>query len=120
MKISIHSAFSSAHLVLNRSVRYFAVISAGLGLFLGGCAPAQRASSDSRIIREVEAAGSGPVENASVQSLFTCFEQHTHLANQITKQCQQVKKTALATWGNSPEGHVCEAAGQSALRHYEP
>ena len=70
----------------------FAAIQLALAFVLAGCAPTQRATSDSQIIREVEAAGSGPVENASVQSLFTWFEQHTHLANQINKQCEQAKK----------------------------
>lgn len=84
------------------------------------CAPTPATRSNSEIIRQVEAAGSGPVENASVQSLLTWFEQHTHLANQINKQCEQVKKTAPATWGDSAEGRVCEAASETALRHYEP
>jgi hypothetical protein len=120
MTISIHSAFSNVRLLLKNRVRSFASMAAALVLSLGGCAPAPQASSDSRIVREVEAAGSGPVENASVQSLFTWFEQHTHLANQINRECEQVKKTAAATWGDSREGHVCEAASESALRHYEP
>src|SRR5581483_1815640 len=84
------------------------------------CAPTSATRSNSEIIRQVEAAGSGPVENASVQSLFTWFEQHTHLANQINKQCEQIKKAAPATWGDSAEGHVCQAASETALRHYEP
>ena len=70
------------------------------------CAPKPATSSNSEIIRQVEAAGSGPVENASVQSLFTWFEQHTHLANQVNKRCEQVKKAAPATWGDSAEGRV--------------
>jgi hypothetical protein len=88
-------------------------------MVLTACAPAPATRSNSEIIRQVEAAGSGAVENASVQSLFTWFEQHTHLANQINKQCEQVKKTAPATWGDSAEGRVCEAASETALRHYE-
>lgn len=84
------------------------------------CAPSPATRSNSDIIRQVEAAGSGPVEGASVQSLFTWFEQRTHLANQINRQCEQVKKTAPATWGDSAEGRVCEAASETALRHYEP
>jgi hypothetical protein len=84
------------------------------------CEPTPARRSNSEIIRQVEAAGSGPVANASVQSLFTWFEQHTHLANQVNKQCEQVKKTAPATWADSAEGRVCEAASETALRHYEP
>jgi hypothetical protein len=96
-----------------------AASAAGMIVFTA-CAPTSATRSNSEIIRQVEAAGSGPVENASVQSLFTWFEQHTHLANQVNKQCEQIKKTAPATWGDSAEGRVCEAASETALRHYEP
>lgn len=56
----------------------------------------------------------------SVESLYTWFEKHTHLANQINKECDQVKKTAAAKWGDGPEGHVCEAANEIAVRYYKP
>jgi hypothetical protein len=120
MTTSIYSLFWRQKTLWQRMLLYFIALPAASVLLVSSCTPAQRASSDSQIIREVEAAGSGPVENASVQSLFTWFEQHTHLANQINKQCEQVKKTAAVTWGDSPEGRVCEAATQTALRHYEP
>jgi hypothetical protein len=120
MTTSIYSLFWRQKALCQQMLLYLAVFPAALVLLFSGCTRARRASSDSQIIREVEAAGSGPVENVSVQSLFTWFEQHTHLANQINKQCEQVKKTVAATWGDSPEGRVCEAASQTALRHYEP
>jgi hypothetical protein len=120
MTTSIYSLFWRQKALCHQMLPYFAALPAASVLLFSGCKPAQRASSDSQIIQEVEAAGSGPVESASVQSLFAWFEQHTHLANQINKQCEQVKKTASATWGDSPEGRVCEAASQTALRHYEP
>lgn len=119
MKTSMHLARRKRQASVQNWLRYLAAIPAATVLLFSSCAPAQRASPDSEIIRQVEAAGSGPVETASVQSLFTWFEQHTHLANQINKKCEQVKKTATATWGDSPEGHVCEAASETALRHYE-
>jgi len=101
------------------TTKHLVAASAASLIVLTACAPTSR-RSNSEIIRQVEAAGSGPVESASVQSLFSWFEQHTHLANQINKQCEGVKKTAPATWGDSAEGRVCEAASETALRHYEP
>ena len=89
-------------------------------LVLESCASVKTTDSKTKIIQEVEAAGSGPIENASVQSLYTWLEKHTHLANQLNKQCGQVKKTAPATWGDSTEGQVCEAASEIAMRYYEP
>lgn len=89
-------------------------------LLTGSCTVVSTPDSKSKIIQEVEAAGSGPVENASVQSLYTWFEKHTHLANQLNKQCNQVKRTAPASWGDSPEGRVCEAANEISIRYYEP
>lgn len=99
-------------------IHLIAASAASMILFTA-CARKPVTRSNSEIIRQVEAAGSGPVETASVQSLFTWFEQHTHLANQINKQCEQVKKAAPAAWGDSAEGRVCEAASGTALRHYE-
>jgi hypothetical protein len=84
------------------------------------CNSVSRAGDKSRIIQEVQAAGSGPVENVSIPSLYQWFEKHTHLANQINKECNEVQKTAAADWGDSPEGHVCEAASQISVRYYEP
>jgi hypothetical protein len=101
------------------TTKHLVAASAASLIVLTACAPTST-RSNSEIIRQVEAAGSGPVESASVQSLFSWFEQHTHLANQINKQCGRVKKTAPATWGDSAEGRVCEAASETALRHYEP
>lgn len=103
--------------------RWFYLIwccSAASFVVLESCAPVRRTDSKTKIIQEVEAAGSGPVENASVRSLYTWFEKHTHLANQLNKQCDQVKKTAPPTWGDSTEGRVCEAASEIAVRYYEP
>ncbi len=89
-------------------------------LLTESCTSVSSPDSKSKIIQQVEAAGSGPVGNASVQSLYTWFEKHAHLANQLNKQCDQVKKTAPATWGDSPEGRVCEAASEISIRYYEP
>ena len=112
--------FSSDPDAAQHASRHFAEHGSRLTILVWCSTCTQRSSSDSGIVRQVEAAGSGPVESASVQSLFAWFEQHTHLANQINKHCEQVKKTAVATWGDSPEGHLCEAASETALRHYEP
>jgi hypothetical protein len=40
-------------------------------LVLESCASVKTTDSKTKIIQEVEAAGSGPIENASVQSLYT-------------------------------------------------
>src|SRR6266571_4853826 len=88
-------------------------------LLTESCTSISNPDSKSKIVQEIEAAGSGPVENASVQSLYTWFEKHTHLADQLNKQCGQVKKTAPATWGDSAEGRVCEAANEISIRYYE-
>lgn len=119
MATSINSPICLQKAPLKKRAPFFASVLAASAVLFSACT-AQRASSDSQIIREVEAAGSGPVENLSVQSLTTWFQQHTHLANQINKQCDQVKKTAAASWGDTPEGHVCEAASETAMWHYEP
>ena len=61
----------------------------------------------SKIVEQVEAAGSGPVEQASKEALFYWFRDRIPLTLEINKQCKEIRATAPAAWEDTPEGRVC-------------
>lgn len=68
----------------------------------------------SRIVQQVEAAGSGPVEDVSMDSLFKWLRDRMDLALKINTQCKEVRPTATAAWRDTPEGRICEVTGKLA------
>jgi hypothetical protein len=94
---------------------------AALFLAVTGCTRAPDAGANSQIVRQVEAAGSGPVESASRDSLFQWFQSsHKDLAITINKECASIRKTAPAAWGDTAEGKVCQAAHDLARFYDQP
>lgn len=74
-------------------------------------------SPRSKIIEQVEAAGSGPVEKVSAESLYLWFRDRIPLTLAINKQCKEIRPRAPAGWGDTAEGRVCEITRQiSALK----
>src|SRR5579883_685976 len=97
------------------------VFPAALFLAVIGCSRTPDAASNSQIVRQVEAAGSGPVESASRDSLFHWFQSsHKELAITINQECANIRKTAPATWGDTAEGKVCQAAHDLARFYDQP
>jgi hypothetical protein len=94
---------------------------AALFLAVAGCSRAPDSASSSQIVRQVEAAGSGPVKSASRDSLFQWFQSsHKDLAITVNKECANIRKTAPAAWGDSAEGKVCQAAHDLARFYDQP
>lgn len=87
-------------------------------LVLSGCGLAVSTNnasfSKSKIVEQVEAAGSGPVEQASMDSLFKWFRDRMDLALAINKQCKGIRPMATAAWRDTPEGRVCEVTSKLA------
>ncbi len=67
-------------------------------------------AQSSKIVREVEAAGSGDISTFTPQGLAFWFQQHPKMALQISAECAPILKTAQANWVTSAEGSVCQAA----------
>ena len=66
----------------------------------------------SSIVEMVEAAGSGPLAGVSTPAIAQWFALHKDVAYQIDEMCRPVRGNAAAQWGDSTEGHVCDAAAQ--------
>lgn len=65
------------------------------------------ASGTSKIVAQVEAAGAGPVDNASKEALFYWFRDRIPLTLAINKQCKEIRSSASAAWEDTAEGRVC-------------
>jgi hypothetical protein len=102
---------------------HYVIGSAGvLLLSLAGCSPAPNSASNSKIIQQMEAAGSGPLDHTSSNTVFNWFQSNQatrkNLAASVNQQCIDLKKTALpASWPESPEGQVCAAAHEFVTVH---
>lgn len=83
----------------------FLLTSCGIAITTGNNSSA--AKPKSKIVEQVEAAGSGPVEHASKEALFYWFRDRIPLTLAINKQCKEIRATAPATWEDTPEGRVC-------------
>jgi hypothetical protein len=91
-------------------------------LSLVGCSPAPNSASNSKIIQQMEAAGSGPLDHTSSNAVFNWFQSNQatrkNLAASVSQQCTDLKKTPLpASWPESPEGQVCAAAHEFVTVH---
>ena len=72
---------------------------------------------DRAIVRGWRGAGAVDVRAASNDALLDWFRKHQEVGQEIRKLCEPVGKTARATWSDSTEGRVCQAA-QSAAAFY--
>lgn len=70
----------------------------------------------SKIVEQVEADGSGPLEQVSEKALYKWFQTRQELVLKINKQCEELRPTAPAGWGDTPEGRVCEVTKYYAVR----
>ena len=72
------------------------------------------AKTKSKIVEQVEAAGSGPLERVSKEALYEWFQNRQELVLKVNKQCKEIRATAPAGWGDTPEGRVCEVTKSHA------
>ena len=85
---------------------------AALVFFLNACYDSH--AQDSKIVREVEAAGSGDLSTYTLQGLEQWFGERPQLATKIAYECFPIRKTATANWLTTAEGSVCQAAFATA------
>ena len=71
-------------------------------------------AQDSKIVREVEAAGSGDISRYTVPGLTEWFSHRPQLATKIANECVPIVRSAPANWATSAEGTVCFVAAQMA------
>lgn len=69
-------------------------------------------AQESRIVREVEAAGAGNISTYTVPGLVQWFSSRPDLARTVAGQCAPLERAAGANWGTSAEGSVCYAAAK--------
>jgi hypothetical protein len=88
------------------------VVSLLVGSVLGGC---KKVEPPSQIVKKIQDAGAGDVSNASKESIEQWFRLHRDLAKQVGQDCNRVKSTKPADWGDTTEGRVCQAAASVAV-----
>lgn len=92
-----------------------AIVSISL-FVLVGC----RSTRSSEIVRQVEIAGSGDVQQIPVESLMRFFDVHARLAIRIEALCVAKRKPGDADWMVSEEGKVCQAvASRDRVKYLE-
>jgi hypothetical protein len=102
--------------------RYLIGSAGVLLLSLVGCSPVPNSASNSKNIQQMQAAGSGPLDHASSNTVFNWFQSNQvtrkNLAASVNQQCTDLKKTSLpAGWPESPEGQVCADAHEFVTVH---
>ena len=66
----------------------------------------------SQIVRMVENAGAGDLQTVSVGSMTQWFDKQPALALRVEDLCIGVRRNSLASWPESTEGRVCNAASR--------
>jgi hypothetical protein len=64
----------------------------------------------SKIVREVEAAGAGDLSTYNRQGLAQWFYHHQDVAIRVAKECEPIAKVAPANWNTTAEGTICTVA----------
>jgi hypothetical protein len=90
----------------------FLLTSCGIAITTGG--NSSGASTKSKIVQQVEDAGSGPLDKVSKEALYEWFQNRQELVLKVNKQCKEIRPTAPAGWGDTPEGRVCEVVKSHA------
>lgn len=73
-------------------------------------------AQQSAIVREVEAAGSGNLDEATIPGLTVFFGSHQGLAGKVSAQCAPLVSQADAHWTETAEGKICRVAPVFAPR----
>ena len=89
-----------------------------LGLLLVGCTRVPREPA-SEIVQKVEAAGAGDLRSASQDSIEDWFRKHSDFAVEVREQCRPIREKAPATWSNTTEGRVCNAANVASVFNFK-
>jgi hypothetical protein len=83
------------------------------GVGLAGCHSTPPYSAQtSEILQQVEAAGSGDVNQVSAPELMGFMDTHVRLAVRLQSECQSVRQPGNADWATGAEGKVCTAVAQ--------
>lgn len=72
--------------------------------------PATASPASSSIVQKVEAAGAGDLSGTSESAIEQWMKNHPDFAQQIQTDCGPVQANAKASWYDSTEGRVCQAA----------
>lgn len=78
------------------------------------------AKQPSPIVQKAEASGAGDLSNTSVSAMKTWFSNHSEVAQDIQKDCQPIQAKSPASWNDSVEGRVCQAATEAAGAKFPP
>ena len=74
----------------------------------------------SEIVKKVEAAGAGDLKSASTDSIVQWFRKNSLLANEVKQLCTPIRRSAAASWSDSTEGRVCQAASTATVFNVTP
>lgn len=77
-------------------------------VFVSGCYDPR--AQNSRIVREVEAAGAGNLSTFTYPGLVDWFSKHPDVTKKIAGECAAAARNAPANWLTSAEGTTCRAA----------
>lgn len=80
----------------------------------------EAAKQESPIVKKAEASGAGDLSNTSVAAMTVWFTNHLEVAQDIRKECEPVQTQAPASWSDSTEGHVCQAAAEATAPQFPP
>jgi hypothetical protein len=89
-------------------------------LVAGAMSSCGRAEPPSPIVQIAEQAGAGDLSATSGSSIHDWLGKHRDVADRIEAQCQPVRQTAAATWGDTTEGRLCGAAHELAFFRSAP
>ena len=74
----------------------------------------------SPIVQKAESNGAGDLSNTSAAAMKAWFSNHPDVALDIQKNCEPIQAKAPASWNDSVEGRVCQAASEAAASNGPP
>jgi hypothetical protein len=87
----------------------------GCLIILVGFCDCGRPEPNSSIVRRVELAGAGNLQNASKEVMREWLAKHKETAYQVDDMCRPVRDKAIAQWRDTAEGRLCAAARELAF-----
>jgi hypothetical protein len=93
------------------------IVLMGSTVLLSNCS---KPEPESAIVQAMEQAGAGPVTaETSSDAIRDWLRKHPQAAESINSQCKPIKEKAPASWGDTTEGRICDAARTVAATSYK-
>jgi hypothetical protein len=87
-------------------------------LILAGCG--RLSERKTPLVEKVEKAGAGDLSTATSDAMTRWLGDHQQIAAEVNRECEPLRTNATATWNDSTEGRLCQAAAVAKFLNSSP